>query len=78
MDDTRQREGTPEPVWVRIGLLGIHRRTVAVAFMWASLALVMLGLNGFRDPRFFAFFAFLGSAAWYYLAIRWADQHGKW
>jgi hypothetical protein len=33
---------------------------------------------GFTDWRFFFGGLMVFAALWYYLAIRWVDQHGKW
>ncbi|HEV2949491.1 MAG TPA: hypothetical protein VGX70_19095 [Gemmataceae bacterium] len=67
------------PLWVKIALWGVPGRSAAWAFFWLSMALAIGGIiYGFWDRRFFAGAMLFVAAAWYYLAIRWADLHGGW
>ncbi len=67
------------PVWVRIGLWSLSSRASAWAFFWLSLALAVGSVAyGLLDPRFFLGGIMVLAAVWYYLAIRWVDQHGRW
>jgi len=67
------------PVMVRLGLWGIPGRSAAWAFVVVSLAIAVGGIAyGFINPL-----GFLGglmgfAALWYYLSIRWVDQHSVW
>lgn len=71
--------GVTRPLWVRVGLWGLPRRSAAWAFFWLSMALGIGGIiYGFSDRRFFAGALLFVAAGWYYLAIRWVDQHGGW
>lgn len=67
------------PVMVRLGLWGLSNRASAWAFFWLSIALAVASVAyGFKDPRFFAGSLLVFAALWYYLSIRWVDQHGSW
>jgi hypothetical protein len=67
------------PPMVRLGLWGLPNRGSAWAFVWISIAITVGSTAlGFVHP-----IAFLGSnmvfaALWYYLSIRWVDQHSSW
>ena len=71
------------PLYVKLGLLGIHSRKQALIQQWLSvgisLALLSLGLH--HDSLFWTtFFAAttLLTFAWYWSCIRWVDRHAKW
>jgi hypothetical protein len=67
------------PLWVAIGLWGLPNRLSAVAFLWLSLLLtVACAIAGFWIPILWVGFLFIFSSAWYWLAIRWVDEHGGW
>lgn len=67
------------PPLVRIALWGLGTRASAWAFFAISVALgVGSIIYGLFDVRFFIGGLFFFSALWYYLAIRWVDQHGNW
>jgi signal peptidase I len=67
------------PFWVRFGLWGLSTRASALMFCWLCVLIAAAAtVYSLWDPRFFAG-ALLGLAAlWYWLAIRWVDQHGGW
>lgn len=67
------------PVLVRLGLWGLESRKAAQAFWVLSMALsAACVLYGFVDRRFFLGALFGLASLWYYLCIRWVDQHGSW
>jgi hypothetical protein len=84
MDDQRNnREGggsvMSRPIWVRIGLWGIGSRGAALGFMWFSfIAAIACSAYGFYDPRFFAGGLLVLAGIWYWLCIRWTDEHDGW
>ena len=78
---TESRSSVERPWWVQIGLWGIHDRTTAWVFVWISIFLVVapgLFASFFGSTRFFFCGIFLLAALWYWLCIRWVDQHGSW
>lgn len=67
------------PIMVRLGLWGIPNRGIAWAFVWVSIACAVGGVAvGFFHPLGFLGLFMLFAALWYYLSIRWVDQHGSW
>lgn len=67
------------PPMVRFGLMGLRSRGAAWAFFWISLVIgVGCVAFGFAYPAFFQGGIVLFAALWYYLAIRWVDQHSSW
>lgn len=69
----------PRPKWVKLGLWGVSTRQGAMGFLWLSTVLaVATGAYGLRDERFFFGLGLFAATAWYWLAIRWVDQHGGW
>lgn len=67
------------PAHVRFGLWGLKTRASAWAFVVLSIVLAVGSvLYGFVNPFFFAGGLLVFSALWYYLAIRWVDQHSHW
>ena len=76
-----QSPSEPEsrPAWVRLTLWGVPSRRAARAWLWLSVTLALGGAAyGFVDRRFFGFAAFFFAALWYWLAIRWVDEHDGW
>lgn len=67
------------PFLVRLGLWGLPNRASAWAFFWLSIAVAVgCAAYGFVDARFFGGIAMALAALWYYLSIRWVDQHSRW
>lgn len=67
------------PLWVKLALWGVPGRAGMWAFFWLSLGLASACVGyGFVDRRFFVGGLLVLSAAWYYAAIRWVDQFGRW
>jgi hypothetical protein len=68
------------PLWVKLGLWGLPTRASALAFLWGSVVLTVLGLiGGFWNPSLFIIGLLLPFAAWWYgAAINWVDKNGKW
>jgi hypothetical protein len=67
------------PLWVRVGLWGLHTRASAWLCFWLAIAAALgSGLYGFRDGRFFLGLALVFAAPWYWLSIRWVDRAGGW
>ncbi|HEY0070885.1 MAG TPA: hypothetical protein VGE04_13040 [Chloroflexia bacterium] len=62
--------------------MGLRSRGAAWAFFWISIVIAVGCIAyEFVYPSFFigaiALFVLL-AALWYYLAIRWVDQHSRW
>jgi hypothetical protein len=69
------------PLWVKIGLWGLHTRVAAWVFVWLSLALAMASVTYAAmtgDRRFLVGGILVVAALWYYGSIRWVDRHGSW
>jgi len=67
------------PMMVRVGLWGLQNWMAAWGFFWVSLAIAAgCVAYGFVNPRAFIGGLALFAALWYYLCIRWVDQHGSW
>lgn len=67
------------PEWVFWGLWGIDSRGVALAFVWVCLLLgIALMAVGLRYPQAWYGGILFAAAAWYWLAVRWADRHHAW
>ncbi len=67
------------PSMVRFALWSIRSRAAAWTFFWFSLAITAGCIAyGFVNPLAFIGGLMVFSALWYYLSIRWVDQHGKW
>jgi hypothetical protein len=61
------------------GLWGLPNRLAACAFFWLSLALAGACVAyGFVNPLAFLGGLMVFAALWYYLSIRWVDQHSGW
>lgn len=77
MEPTR-RDREP-PFWVTLARWGVPGRAGLWVFFWFSL-LLALGCvaAGFVFWPLFAGGGFIFSALWYYAAIRWVDQFGRW
>ena len=75
MDDERETW----PWMVRLGLLGLPGRGAAWACFWLLVALAIGCIAlGFVEPWAFPGGLFVFAALWYYLAIGWVDDHGRW
>jgi hypothetical protein len=76
----RLRAQEERPWWVQVGLWRIQSRSTAWAFFWFSLVLAVApGLFLFTLNKGFVLFGLFGLAAlWYWLCIRWVDEHGAW
>jgi hypothetical protein len=74
------RSAEERPWWVQVGLWGIHSRATAWGFFWSSLALAVApGLIGYTSGTTFSLCGlFVLAALWYWLCIRWMDEHGGW
>jgi hypothetical protein len=67
------------PVMVRLGLWGLGTRMSAWTFFWGSLAIAAgCFVYGFVNPLAFSGVLFVFASLWYYLSIRWVDQHRMW
>jgi len=67
------------PMMVRVGLWGLPNRQAACFFIFLALVCAAACVAyGLVDPRWFAGGLFVFAALWYYLAIRWVDQHDGW
>lgn len=67
------------PMMVRLGLWGLSTRGAAWACFWLALAIAAgCVAYGFVEPRAFGGGLMVLAALWYYLAIRWVDQHSRW
>ena len=67
------------PLFVRLGLWGLPTRASAWSFCILSL-LLAVGCVAYAivDQRFIIGGALFLAALWYYLSIRWVDEHGRW
>jgi hypothetical protein len=76
----RIRAREERPWWVQVGLWGIHSRSTAWVFFWIALGLAVApSLLLFTVNKGFAVCGLFGLAAlWYWLCIRWVDEHGSW
>jgi hypothetical protein len=76
----RIRAREERPWWVQVGLWGIHSRATAWAFFWISVGLAVVPtVLFFAVNKGFVLCGLFGVAAlWYWLCIRWADEHGGW
>ncbi len=70
----RRRHGE-RPFWVRLGLWGLNSRNSVEAFLVFCL-LLTIGLMCFRRWPFAL--GTLLAAAWYWLVMRWVDDHENW
>lgn len=67
------------PVMVRLGLWKLRTRGAAWAYFWLCIAIAVVCVAyGFVDWRFFFGGLMVFAAVWYYLSIRWVDQHSTW
>jgi hypothetical protein len=67
------------PLMVQIGLWGLPGRAAAWALCWLCTGIAAGCIAyGFFDWRFFIGGILLLAALWYYLSIRWVDQHSSW
>jgi hypothetical protein len=76
---TETNQGDGRPFWVNVGLWGLSSRASAWLCFWLSMAIAAGSIAyGFLNPRFFVGGTMVLAALWYYLAIRWVDQYGRW
>ena len=72
------------PLYVRLGLLGIHSRRGALIQFWTAVgvSLLLLIVVPGISHSFFWTMVFCGSvlltAKWYWSAIQWVDAHAGW
>ena len=72
-------ERVSRPLWVRIKLWGTRSRNGALAFCCGTLAVgIAFAIYSIVDPDALAGTALFAAALWYWLAIRWVDQHDRW
>lgn len=62
------------PLWVRVGLWKV--RTRAMARVYLSLSLALLAVSACY--AFWPGLIFLAAVYWYWEAIRWVDEFGRW
>jgi len=71
------------PLYVKLGLLGVHSRKGALVQLWLSvgISLALLSLGLYNDS-FFWTIVFAASTlltfAWYWSTIRWVDHNARW
>lgn len=67
------------PLWVFFGLSSINTRKGALILFWACFVcgIVFIPVSYHLDDWSWAGFTFL-AALWYWLCIRWMDQHSAW
>ena len=67
------------PMKVRLGLWSLPSRWSAWTCFWVSIAIAVGGVAvGFIHPLGFLGCTAVFAAVWYYLAIRWVDENGRW
>jgi len=67
------------PMMVRLGLWGLPNRAAAWLFVWLSLAIAAgCFAYGFVNPLAFIGVFMVFASLWYFLSIRWVDQHSRW
>src|SRR5437764_534372 len=66
-------------VWVKVGLWGLSHRFAALGFVWLSVAVAAACAVAmfYWWPAIFGV-GMVPAALWYYLAMRWVDDHGGW
>lgn len=82
-----------KPFWVEIGLLGIKSRSAACAWLYSSLfgsflavVITYAALTSILQSSALTGFvigvliggSFALSSLWYWLCIKWMDDHGGW
>lgn len=67
------------PMMVQVALWGLPNRLAAWAFFWLSLGIAVgCVAYGSTNPRAFIGGLMVFASLWYFLSIRWVDQHGSW
>lgn len=67
------------PLFVKIGLIGIYSKKVALIYFWICIALAIIcGILGFFNKKYLFGIAFILSAIWYYASIKWVDKNSEW
>jgi len=64
-----------KPLYVRLGLLGVNSRPMAMMFFWLSVALAIGATLYSGNP---IGLILLLAALWYWVAIRWMDHNNGW
>ena len=78
-DELNLRGERERPYWVKLALWGLPNRASAWIFFWLAIAIaVACSALGFVEPVFFVGSMMVGAALWYYAAIKWVDEHGRW
>jgi hypothetical protein len=70
------------PRWVRLGLWGVPTRRSALIWVWVSALIgvfLSVSLEAFAFPVGISVgIPFFLAALWYWVALRWVDQHETW
>ncbi|MGM0630193.1 MAG: helix-turn-helix domain-containing protein [Pseudomonadota bacterium] len=67
------------PLWVRMGVWGIRKRSTVLKWELICFFIGCLGLVGvYFHPFLVMFLVFWGSAYWYAVSIRWIDSKKLW
>jgi hypothetical protein len=71
------------PLYVKLGLFGVHGRKAALLQFWLGIAISIILLRYIFDNDSFiwtmVFCAFvLLTAKWYWSCIQWVDKNSKW
>jgi len=75
----KEKPSIERPLWVKAAVWGLPNRAAVWACLGLTIALAIASVvYGFWDARFLAGGLLIVAALWYFLAIRWIDQHGSW
>ena len=67
------------PLWVRMGVWGIRKRSAVLRWELACFLIGFFGLLGmYFHPFMLIFLVFWGAAYWYAVSIRWIDGKKLW
>jgi len=72
------------PLYVKLGLMGIHTRRAALVQFWLSVAIsltILLAVPAISHSFFWTVFfcaTVLLTARWYWLSLRWVDKNARW
>ena len=67
------------PLWVKLGLFGVHTRSLALAFAWGSAFFTLVCLiGGFGNQKLFYGLCFATATCWFWAAINWVDSNDTW
>lgn len=72
--DNQTNNPKKKPILVSLGLWAIHKRGIALTYMWLCIAAAVVS----------AWFSFLPgtglllAALWYWYAVRWMDKNQGW